>query len=279
MPVFDTPGPVEVDLDIVYGSTWITAGDSTRTTVEVRPSDPGDDKDVKAADTTTVEFRDGRLTVRTRRSTLVFSKPGSIDLVVELPAGSAVTARGQLASFTGEGRLGECRVKTSAGHIRLQDTGALDLETSSGDVAVARATGRVEVRTGSGEVRIGAIDGSGTVKNSNGATRLGEVTGEVRVNAANGEVVIDRAHGDVVARSANGHIRVHDVARGSVTLETTAGELEVGVREGTAAWLDVRSTAGRVRNELTTSDGPGGTDERVEVRGRTTLGDILVRRA
>jgi len=30
-------------------------------------------------------------------------------------------------------------------------------------------------------------------------------------------------------------------------LETAAGELEVGIREGTAAWLDVSSKYGRVR--------------------------------
>ncbi|MDQ2584568.1 DUF4097 family beta strand repeat-containing protein [Saccharothrix yanglingensis] len=279
MPIFDTPDPIEVDLDLVYGGTLLTAGERDRTTVEVRPTDPASEKDVKAAGTTTVEFHDGRLTVRSRRTTNFLAKPGSVDLVVELPAGSAVTARGQLVDFRGEGALGECRIKTSAGHIRLQDTGAARLETSTGDIAVARASGRVDVRTGSGEVRIGTLDGSGEIKNSNGATRLGEVTGEVRVNAANGGIVIDRAGGDVHARSAHGHIRVHDVARGSVTLETSVGELEVGVREGTAAWLDVRSRTGRVRNELSTSDAPGETDERVEVRGRTTLGDILVRRA
>jgi hypothetical protein len=67
--------------------------------------------------------------------------------------------------------------------------------------------------------------------------------------------------------------------RGSVELGTAYGELEVGVREGTAARLDVRSQFGNVRNLLTASDGPQPSDQRVEVRARTSFGDIVIRRS
>ncbi len=61
-------------------------------------------------------------------------------------------------------------------------------------------------------------------------------------------------------------------------LETRIGELEVGIREGSAAWLDVSSTAGQVHNTLDTVDAPGSSAETVEVRARTSLGDIVIRR-
>jgi hypothetical protein len=64
-----------------------------------------------------------------------------------------------------------------------------------------------------------------------------------------------------------------------VELGTAYGELEVGIREGTAALLDVRSQFGSVRNSLTASDGPQPSDQRVEVRARTSFGDIVIRRS
>ena len=62
--------------------------------------------------------------------------------------------------------------------------------------------------------------------------------------------------------------------RGSVVLETRLGDLEVGIREGTAAWLDVRATAGKVHNALEAAEAPGPSAETVEVRGRTTAGNV-----
>ncbi|QFZ16575.1 DUF4097 family beta strand repeat-containing protein [Saccharothrix syringae] len=279
MPVFDTPRPITLDLTVHVGGARITAAERADTEVEVRPTDAANDKDVRAAEATTVDFTDGRLVVRTPRTPVLFGRPGSVDVAVALPAGSSVVARGSLADFRGDGPLGECRVTTSAGHIELHRTGALRAQTSIGDVVVAHTTGRTEVTTGTGEVRIGRLDGSGAVKNSNGATHIGEVTGDVRVNAANGGIRVGTALGDVHARTSTGHIRLGDVVRGSVVLESRAGELEVGIREGTAAWLDVRSQAGRVHNRLTATDLPAEGDERVEVRGRTSLGDIVIRRA
>ena len=147
-----------------------------------------------------------------------------------------------------------------------------------GSVTVERAVGQAEV-TASGEVRIREIDGAAVIKNLNGRTWVGEVSGDLRCNAANGDISVERAGAAVDAKTANGSIRVGEVARGSVALETAFGELEVGIRKGTAALLDVRSRFGRVRNSLEASDGPGPSEETVEVRARTSYGDIVIRRS
>ena len=81
------------------------------------------------------------------------------------------------------------------------------------------------------------------------------------------------------AKTANGDVRITGVSRGEVVLETAAGELEVGIREGTAAWLDVATQFGAVHNTLGTDDAPGPSDSTVEVRARTAVGDILVGRS
>ena len=61
-------------------------------------------------------------------------------------------------------------------------------------------------------------------------------------------------------------------------LETKIGELEVGIREGSAAWLDVSSGHGRVHNALEAADAPAPSAETVRVRARTTIGDIVIGR-
>jgi len=141
------------------------------------------------------------------------------------------------------------------------------------------ATGHAEVGTGSGELRIREIDGTAVLKNSNGETRIGEVTGDLRVNTANGDILVDVAHAGVNAKTAAGDIRLGEVMRDRVVLETAVGEIEVGIREGSAAWLELNSLTGTVRNSLTPTEGPGGTGDTVEVKAHTYTGDIVIRRA
>ena len=129
-------------------------------------------------------------------------------------------------------------------------------------------------------MRVRALDGSAVIKNSNGPTWVGVAGGDLRVNAANGSIAVDVAQASVVAKSSNGDVRVGEVVRGSAVLETRAGDVEVGIREGTAAWLDVDARAGRVRQHAQTPPTlPRATDEKVEVRARTTIGDVAIRRA
>ena len=282
MPTFDAPEPISVTIELVLGDVQITASDRTDAVVEVLPTHPANALDVQAAQQTRVEYANGKLLVKApkqRAFGLLSTKCGSIDVTIELPAGSHVRGDAAMAAFRCEGRLGDCRFKTATGNVQIQQAGALDLNTAAGDVTVDRANGHVDVVTGTGAVRLGEIQGPASIKNSNGETWIGEVTGELRVNAANGGITVDRAHADVSTKTANGSIRLGEVVRGSVSLGTALGELEVGVRAGTAAWLDLNSTVGTVRNHLDATDGPGSAEETVEVHARTSFGDIVIRRS
>ena len=280
MPTFETPRPISATVDMATGHLHITASDRPDTAVDVRPTDPADDGDVAAADQTVVELSGDRLVVRTPRNRLrsLFGRPPSVEITVGLPTASRVevSAAGEVR---GDGRLGETRVETAAGAVRLAETGRLHVRTSAGDVSVARSDGHTEITTASGKVRVGAVDGSAVVKSSNGDITVGEVSGEVRLTTANGDIVVDRALATVAAKTAFGSVRVGEVARGAVVLETGFGEVEVGVRAGTAAWLDVKSGMGSVRSLLDAADEPAAADDTVEVRARTGYGDIVIRRA
>jgi DUF4097 and DUF4098 domain-containing protein YvlB len=281
MPTFDTPEPISATIDVVLGEIRVVAGDRADTVVEVLPTDPSRKADVTAAEQTRVEFGNGKLLVKTSKRWRHWgfsSDTGSVDVSIELPTGSHVHSTASMGDFHGEGQLGDCRIKISMGSIRLDSVRALNLGTASGAVVVDQVAGPLEANTGAGEVRIGQIAGTGLVKNSNGDTKITEIGGDLRVRAANGNIAVERAHASIDARTANGRIRVGEVVRGKVVLESATGELEIGIHEGTAAYLDLNAMTGRVHNELESSDAPGKEEERVEVRARTVSGDIVVRR-
>ncbi|MFJ3202211.1 DUF4097 family beta strand repeat-containing protein [Streptomyces sp. NPDC086989] len=278
MPSYETAGPITAILEFEIGDVRIVAGKRRDAVVEVLPSNGAVDIDVRAAQETKVGYANGTLTVKGPKKRSLFGKLGSIDVTVELPAGSQVRGTSPMGDYVCEGPLGECRIKTSLGDIRLDEAAVVNLRTDHGDIHVDRAVGDAEIH-GSGRVDVGEITGAATVKNGNGETAIGEVTGPLKANAANGRITVGVAHASVEAKSANGAISVHQVARGTVNLQTAVGDVEVGIRESTAAWLDVHSKFGTVRNALGAAEGPGASDETVEIHARTNVGDIVIRRA
>ncbi|MGW8988603.1 DUF4097 family beta strand repeat-containing protein [Streptomyces zhihengii] len=279
MPSFDTPAPISATAHVEAGSIRFSAGERPDTVVEVLPRDPKRDQDVRAADQTEVTFAGGVLTIRTPKQRYLVGRTGTVDVAVELPTGSDVAVTGAWAQVLGEGRLGEVRVKTSSGDVRLDATGPLHLTASHGSITVDRVEGTAEITTSSGSLRVGVLDGPAVLKNSHGSTTVGAVTGDLRVRGANGDIDVARAEASVEATTAHGTLRVAEVASGKVRLETSFGAIEVGIREGVAAWLDVSSGRGQVRNTLTASEAPEESEGTVEVRARTRFGNIDVRRA
>ncbi|MFD0774712.1 DUF4097 domain-containing protein [Streptomonospora algeriensis] len=264
MPNFDTPGPITAELNLVFGAVQINAGDRSETAVEVRPRDPAKDADVRAAEQIRIEYADGRLLVEDSAVTGLgrLLRKGVADVTVDLPAGSQVQATARGANLRCAGPLG-----------------ASKLTASSGNIALDRLTGSAELTSTHGWIRAQEIDGSAAVTTSLGAITLGTVTGKLRMKSAHGDITAERPLASVEARTAHGNVRIGEVVRGRVDLETSYGELEIGIREGTAAWLDVGAKHGSVSSSLESAEDPGTAAETAEVRAHTVYGDIVVRRA
>jgi DUF4097 and DUF4098 domain-containing protein YvlB len=281
MPTFDTPEPILANIEPAVGNVRIVASDRTDTVVDVRPSDETNASDVKAAEQTRVEFSGGTLSVKgPKLRPLDFSnKTRSIEVTIELPEDSRVQGSTGLGDLHGTGRLGECRYKSGIGHIQLDQTGELHLHTATGNVVVEQVAGNAEISTSSGRVHVGAVAGNSVVKNSNGATTIGSTAGSMRVRAANGDITVERAEGGVDAKTANGSVRVLDAVRGTLTLETGMGDIEIGICAGTAAWLDVKTRFGRVHNTMDADAAPDAATDKVEAHADTAFGDITIHRS
>ncbi|HEX4788781.1 MAG TPA: DUF4097 family beta strand repeat-containing protein [Actinospica sp.] len=284
---FNTPSPISVDLDLYVADVHVIASDRADTIVEVRPRDPGKPADVKAAEeNTSVAYNDAtrRLSVVTRkpRSRFVnFSKrTESIDVVIHLPADSDVRGEADLGDYRAEGVLGIVSLRTGFGAIRVAETGALNVHSGLGEITVDAASVSAEVHSSSGEIRIGTVDGTADVSTSNGNIRIGVVTGTANVKVSNGSLAVDRALSDITAANSNGEVRIGEVVRGKVDATSKNGRIDVGVREGSAAFLELNTSVGRIYNELASAEAPeaGEPVDRVEVHADTKLGDIVVRR-
>lgn len=282
MPTFDTREPITVHLEVGVGEIRIDATDRADTVVDVRPADPTRKGDVAAVEQTRVDYADGVLRIKAHKSWRNYSLRGggeAIHVLIGLPAGSRVHGEAGVARLLTTGRLGECRYKTGAGDVSIEEAGAVSLKTSAGDITVGRAAGPCTLTTASGRVRLGTVDGPAVIKNSNGDSEIGDVTGDLRVAAANGKVSVGRAGSTVAVKTANGDIRLGEVVRGTVVAGTAYGSIDVGVRDGVAAWLDLNTAFGKVRNELDAADRPGPGEDVVELKAQTAYGDVTVRRA
>jgi hypothetical protein len=277
MPAFETPQPIELELELGVGDIRISASDRADTVVEVLPTSPANPDDVKAAEQTRVEYGNGRLLVKApKRRFPGFGDGGSIDVRVELPSDSRITTDAEVAAVRAIGRLGDARVNTGAGDIALEHVDKVRARTGAGDIMIDLARGDADIRTSTGDIRVGASAGAAVLKSSNGEVWLGAASHDVRINNANGDIAIDRTRANVVAKTARGDVRVAHVERGTVVAETGYGGLEFGIADGTPAYLDLSTAFGNVSSELEGSAEPDAPAEAVNVRARTGFGDIRV---
>ena len=183
-----------------------------------------------------------------------------------------------VGSFRCTGGIGECHFRTGVGDIQLEEAGPLEVRTGAGKVSVDRAIGRGQSH-GGGRRADRQSRRTARGQEPNGDTWLGEVAGETQVTAANGAIVIEVARTSVSAKSANGDVRVGEVAGGTVVAQSSLGAVEVGVRDGVAAWLDLETKFGTVENELGAAQRPGPGEKAVEIRARTSMGRIAIHRS
>ncbi|WP_128378806.1 DUF4097 family beta strand repeat-containing protein [Streptomyces cavernae] len=179
MQTFDTPAPVSAVLDIPAGRVRFIAGDRADTTVEVLPVDGSKGRDVKAAEQTTVEFGEGVLRVEgPAAKNQLIGPSGSVEVTIELPAGSRIEAKTAGAALQGVGRLGDVVFDGALGQVTLEEAASARLAVLAGDVVVGRLGGPAEISTQKGDIRIDqAVRGTVTLRTEHGEISVGAAAG------------------------------------------------------------------------------------------------------
>ncbi|MGA4956474.1 DUF4097 family beta strand repeat-containing protein [Streptomyces lavendulocolor] len=200
MQKFATPAPVSAVLDIPAGHIRLIAADRADTVVEVLPADPAKDRDVKAAERTTVTLADGVLRIDgAPAKNPVFGTSGSVEITVQLPAGSHVEATAAAADIRGVGRLGDVTVECAQGPLKLDETASARLTLMAGDITVGRLGGPAEIRTQKGDLRV-----------------CEAVRGTVALRTESGDITLTAASGTSASLDAStGYGRIHNALRNS----------------------------------------------------------------
>ncbi|MFF3016642.1 DUF4097 family beta strand repeat-containing protein [Streptomyces sp. NPDC057939] len=179
MQKFDTPAPVAAILDIPAGRVRLIAADRPDTTVEVLPADPAKARDTKAAEQISVDYRDGVLRIAAAPArNRVLGNPGSVEVTVQLPAGSRVEATIADAEFRGVGRLGDVTLEAARAAVKLDETNAARLTLQAGDVTIGRLGGPGDIKTQKGDLSITeATRGTVTLRTEQGDITIGAARG------------------------------------------------------------------------------------------------------
>ncbi|MBG7696689.1 DUF4097 family beta strand repeat protein [Streptomyces sp. MC1] len=210
MHKFDTPAPISAVIDIPAGRVQFIASDRADTTVEVLPADPSKGRDTKAAEQTTVTYADGVLRITAPAAgNQLFGPSGSLEVTVQLPAGSGVEGKAGGAELRGVGRLGDVAFDGAYRRIKVDEAASVRLTAVDGDVEVGRLNGSADISTARGDIRIS-----------------------------------EAAHGTVVLRTQSGDISVAAADGVSATLdaETGRGRVDNALRNDGTAALAIRAT-------------------------------------
>jgi DUF4097 and DUF4098 domain-containing protein YvlB len=222
MQKFATPAPVSAVLDIPAGRIRFIASDRADTTVEILPADASRSRDVKAAERIGVAYGDGVLRIEAAEATSrILGASGSVEVTVQLPAGSRIEAKAASAEFRGVGRLGDVAIQGAQGSVKLDEAASARLTLRSGNVSVGRlggpaqistqkgdlhitetVAGNVTLRTEHGDVSVGAArEASATLDAATSYGRIHNALNNTDGAAAGLNIHATTAHGDITARS------------------------------------------------------------------------------
>ncbi|MBP2054077.1 DUF4097 and DUF4098 domain-containing protein YvlB [Streptomyces griseochromogenes] len=176
---FDAPAPVSVVLDVPAGRIQLIAADRADVTVEVRPANADKSRDVKAAEEIEVVYADGVLRIEAPEATNRFlGHSGSVEVTVQLPAGSRVEGKAGAAEFRGVGRLGDVTFAGGYRSVKLDEAASARLTAHDGDVSVGRLNGPAEISTQRGDIQIAeAVRGTVTLRTAKGDISVGAARG------------------------------------------------------------------------------------------------------
>lgn len=267
--VFETPGPVMLDLRLPQGEIEIETADTDQTVVELTGL-----PDEELAELARIDLRQRgesyeiRVEVDDRAGFARFFRSHDLRLEVEAPKACELQARGGSADVRARGTFGPVSV-----------------ETGSGDVEIDVVTGDALVKSGSGDVRVRDVAGNASVATGSGDIDVGRAGGDAELRSASGDVHLGEGEHDVSVQTASGDQQIDAVSNGQVTLQSASGDVSIGVRRGSRLAVDARSMSGDTSSEIELdeydADLTGDADALplVELRATTMSGDIHVGRA
>jgi DUF4097 and DUF4098 domain-containing protein YvlB len=264
---YEVEGPVELDVRLASGEIEVDTSHDGRVEVELIAHDEESQRLVENA---RIELREGGarpmvvVDVPQKKGfgfSLSFGRSG-IDCRIRCPEESGLSAKTKSADIGVRGTLGGLNVSPASGDVQVDRvTGGVNVKGASSDFS-ARDVGPVNIQTASGDIDIE------------------RARGPVNVTSVSGDISIGEAYDNVSANSVSGDQDHRAVMKGVVAAHSVSGDVTIGVRRGSRAFLDCTTVSGDTSSELEmTGDVPAGDGPMVEIRAQTVSGDIRITRA
>lgn len=277
MYTFDTPQPVDLRAEIWQGEIYIHAEERDTTTVELE-SLHGDAQEI--IEHTRVEQRGSEVSVlMPKGKSGFFRNRGEIRATIRVPLRSNVQLESASADSDLHGELGDVRIASGSGDVRIEFGEDIQVRTGSGDVDIVTAAGRCDTKCGSGDLKVETVGGDADLVSGSGDVVLGHVAQSLKVKTGSGDIVVRDAGEMIDAMAGSGDLRVKRFEHGKLRAKTGSGDVQIGVADGTAAYLDIMTVTGDVRSSLDASDAPSDGDQTVELSIQSGTGDVVLQRA
>lgn len=255
---YPSAAPVEADVRFAVGRLTVVAEETDHVTADVEPAEPGDHAAQALADSASIRFQDDTLTIEVpQRGGWLRRSPAPLHIRLTLPVGSSLSATTGVLTLGSTGPLDQVAVKAGVGTIDVEHADGVSIKVGDATVTIGSAAD-VAFKCGRGDLRVGTAR-------------------DVFVKTGQGQVHIGSSSGDVAVKGAMVGLEVAAASGGEITFEAAMGSARVGVVEGTTVELDLSSATGDARSDLAMIEGDG--EAALQVRLRTTSGDVVVERA
>ena len=269
----------ELRARVQIGRLDILASERADISVSVQPTHRNRAGDQAAAAAVRVE-RTGNVVSVIGPSKLNLFGPGdSVDVVVGVPLDATVDAEVTYGSMGLTGVVGRTRLAAPYGAVSVERAARLEVRSGHGDVRIDQVEGDADVSSKSGSVRIGQVGGELRLKGTDTNLRVDLVDGPADISTSSGAAELGRFGSGLTLRASYGNVRIGELVRGATRIEGSYGSVNVGVRRGTAVWLDASSSYGTVRTDLAADGGPAEGEDSLELRVHTGYGNITVQRS
>jgi DUF4097 and DUF4098 domain-containing protein YvlB len=189
-----------------------------------------------------VDSSSGGVTIRQAQNS-VTAKAGNGPIRIEACVGpvEAASASGAITILRVPGTV---TAATGNGGIEVKGVKEARLRTDSGDIRAGDIAGRLDAHTGNGAVEVDHCGGPVEVDTSSGGIAIRQAQRAVKAKTGNGPIQIEGCAGSVEAKSSSGWIKIRQ-ARSRVDATTGNGSIEVELVHGNGAvHMDLTGTSG-----------------------------------
>jgi DUF4097 and DUF4098 domain-containing protein YvlB len=173
--------------------------------------------------------------------------------------------------------LAEVEIESSSGDIAVNTTLArLDASTASGNIDF-QTTERLRAKTASGRIRGDLVDGDAQCVTASGSIKISRLMDRAELSTASGDVRIGECAGPVHCATLSGTVRIEQMTGPTAKFKSMSGDVKVGIPPRTRVELDAESMSGKVSLPEPSSRAEP-PEREIALKVRLVSGDLKIER-